>query len=402
MPNRFSVLVRSRAVFAIIMVSAACAVPATQAVPASNATQISRPERGAFVVHLGTDTVAVEQFTRTADRIEGRQIVRSPRTTIRDYVATLGADGTVSRFEVSFQRPGEAAPYVRGEIDFGADSAQVRIQQGDSTRTLRVAAPRGTVPSLGNSFALYEQAAMQARREGRDSVPIPALAVGAPAAGSITFRRLGSDSMIVTNIAGASRARVDEGGRLLGWDGRGSTIQVLVERTPAIDIDALAASFAARDQQGRALGVLSPMDSARATIDGASIEVVYGRPYKRGRVIFGGVVPWDQVWRTGANSATEFRTDRDLRMNGVTVPAGSYTLWTIPSPAGWKLIINKQTGQFGTEHDASQDLARIDMTRETPAQPIEQFTISIEPQGAGGVLKMGWDDTQVSVPFTVQ
>ncbi len=88
---------------------------------------------------------------------------------------------------------------------------------------------------------------------------------------------------------------------------------------------------------------LSPPDSVRATVAGAQIAIDYSRPSMRGRKIFGGVVPWNQVWRTGANLATRFTTSADLVMGGKTIPKGSYTLWTLPSPAGWQLIINKQT-----------------------------------------------------------
>ena len=113
------------------------------------------------------------------------------------------------------------------------------------------------------------------------------------------------------------------------------------------------------------------------------------------------LIPYGEVWRTGANAATGLTTDADLVMNGVTIPAGAYTLWTISTPQGTTLIVNTQTGQWGTEYKAENDLARIDMTRETVVQPSEQFTIAIAPQGEGGVLRMSWGTTQLRVPFTV-
>jgi len=114
------------------------------------------------------------------------------------------------------------------------------------------------------------------------------------------------------------------------------------------------------------------------------------------------VVPWDQVWRTGANEATAFTTSRDLIIGGTAVPAGSYTLWTVPSKGGWKLVINRQTGQWGTEYDAAQDFARIDIRTRPLSPAAEAFTIRLEPQGAGGVLRLQWADTEAYVPFTVK
>ena len=151
--------------------------------------------------------------------------------------------------------------------------------------------------------------------------------------------------------------------------------------------------------QGAGGRLLSPRDTTAQTIGDARLMVDYGRPSKRGREIFGGLVPWNQVWRTGANEATHFVTNKDLVIGGTTVPAGTYTLYSLPTPSGWKLIINKQTGQWGTEYDQEQDLARIDMTVEKRSPPLEQFTITIEPRGQGGVLRLAWDTTQASVPF---
>lgn len=117
----------------------------------------------------------------------------------------------------------------------------------------------------------------------------------------------------------------------------------------------------------------------------------------------GGLVPYGSVWRAGANEATSLVTEADLNIGGVKVPAGSYTLYALPGEGSWKLIINKQTGQFGTEYDESQDLARVDMTKTALTAPVEQFTISLKPSGADSAdLVMEWETTSVSVPVKRQ
>jgi hypothetical protein len=146
----------------------------------------------------------------------------------------------------------------------------------------------------------------------------------------------------------------------------------------------------------------SPHETAKATVGGATISVEYGRPYMRGRKIMGGLVPYGQVWRTGADAATTLTTSKALAIGGATVPAGKVTLYTLPAEAGWKLIINKQTGQWGTEYDQAQDLARVDLTKKALSAPVDQLTIAIEPAGDGGVLKISWETTELSVPFTVK
>ncbi len=135
---------------------------------------------------------------------------------------------------------------------------------------------------------------------------------------------------------------------------------------------------------------------------GADIFVDYGRPYMRGRVIMGGLVPYGEVWRTGANEATHLVTGADLRIGDTTVPAGTYTLYTIPAEDGWQLIVNRQTGQWGTQYDAGQDLARIPMRTTRMDEPVEQFTVRVDPRGEReGALVLEWENTRAEVPFTV-
>ena len=132
--------------------------------------------------------------------------------------------------------------------------------------------------------------------------------------------------------------------------------------------------------------------------DGKIVSIQYSRPSMRGRKIFGGLVPYDQVWRTGANAATSLKTDVALNIGGASVPAGSYTLYTLPGPNSWKLIINKQTEQWGTEYDNRQDLARVDMQLSQHSSPLEQFTISFDKTGGdSATLKLEWDTTIASV-----
>lgn len=156
---------------------------------------------------------------------------------------------------------------------------------------------------------------------------------------------------------------------------------------------------------------ISPPDVTGAVIGGNRVTVYYGRPYTKDpktgapRKIWGGLVPFGQVWRTGANEATMLVTQQPIDLGGATVPAGAVTLFTLPAEDGTaKLIISKQVGQWGTQYDEKQDLARVDLKKDTLPNAVDQFTMSVEkaPDGNGGVLKMMWENTQYSVPFTVK
>jgi len=143
----------------------------------------------------------------------------------------------------------------------------------------------------------------------------------------------------------------------------------------------------------------SPPATADVTLAGKQITIKYSRPSMKGRKIMGELVPYGQVWRTGANEATTLVTPVALRIGTADVPAGQYTLWTLPNQSGWKLIINKQTGQWGTDYDSAQDLARVDMQKSGLSQPVEQFLISWKKQSDKKAdLVLEWETTRVSVP----
>lgn len=142
----------------------------------------------------------------------------------------------------------------------------------------------------------------------------------------------------------------------------------------------------------------SPRDSASLDLEGARLAVNYGRPYRRGRTVIGGVVPYNEVWRTGANEVTTFTADADLVVGGADVPRGAYSLFSLPSRRQWLLIINKQTGQPGTEYDRALDLARVPLRKQTLRTPVEQFSIQLERTGEGiAVLRLLWEYTRLEV-----
>jgi hypothetical protein len=144
-----------------------------------------------------------------------------------------------------------------------------------------------------------------------------------------------------------------------------------------------------------------PSPAAKASCalpDGKSITVDYSSPRAKGRKIFGGLVPFGEVWRAGANEATTFVTTSDVMVGGSHVPAGSYTLFTIPNKDKWTLIISKKTGEWGIPYPgADSDFARVDMKASTLPSAVENFTIAFEKSGSGCSLRMDWETTRASI-----
>ena len=148
----------------------------------------------------------------------------------------------------------------------------------------------------------------------------------------------------------------------------------------------------------------SPADTVRFDKGGVKLEVAYSRPYKKGRVIFGGLVPFDEVWRTGANEAATFRTNKDLTVGGKKLPAGKYTLWTIPHEKRWEVIFNKKMYPWGIGRDgkasreAAADVVSVTVPVEVLPKEMEQFTITVQGDKVP-TLVFAWDRTRVSVPL---
>ena len=146
----------------------------------------------------------------------------------------------------------------------------------------------------------------------------------------------------------------------------------------------------------------SPPANASAIIDGNHITIDYYAPSMHDRKVMGGLVPYGQVWCTGANWATKITTEKDLDVNGLKLPKGSYSIWTLPNEKEWLLIINKQTGQFHLNYDQSQDFARVKMNLKTLSTPVETFKIEVASAGGSkGTLSLLWETTDAWVPITV-
>lgn len=147
---------------------------------------------------------------------------------------------------------------------------------------------------------------------------------------------------------------------------------------------------------------VSPMDVEfiRSENNAPMIRIIYSRPQKKGREIFGSLVPYNEVWRTGANEATEITLYEDMLVDGKPIEAGTYTLYTIPTEDQWTVIINEAVNVWGAyEYDTAMDVLRIQVPTEQTAAPVEAFSMTFQPIENGANLLMGWDDTYVEVPF---
>ncbi len=357
-----------------------------------------------FVTTLGRDTVALEHYVRTPTRLRGEIVLRAPHTVVYHYDVAFRPKGGLRRSTVELTEPGsKSGQRVRTTISVTGDTAVIGVHRsGYPALTFkRAVSPRvmpGLMTGFGSDFGLYisfgvYQAIAATLAPALHVVrDVPVIDV---ASGQLRMKHLVRRSPTDIDVdyfgIGWTHLTVDARGRIQSANASGTTEKTRSVRAGPVDIDSEVAAFVRRDREGHSMGELSPPASATARIGSTTVTIQYHSPRKRGRVILGNVVPFNQVWRTGANAATELTVDGPLTIGGTKIPAGTYTLWTIPEPNGATLIINGQHGQWGTDYDSTRDVARVPM-RVQRGQPIEQdFTISLSGTGANGELRMAWD-----------
>jgi hypothetical protein len=160
----------------------------------------------------------------------------------------------------------------------------------------------------------------------------------------------------------------------------------------------LVCAFAVAAQQDKSKRPSPPAQAKWDLGSGKAVTIDYSSPRAKGRKVYGELVPLGQVWRTGANEATTLVTPVDLTIGGTTVPAGSYTIFTVPNKDKWALVISKKTGEWGTDYPGqANDLTRVDMKVSTLPSPVENFTISLEKAGNGANLNIDWETTRASL-----
>lgn len=371
-----------------------------------NRPETYQPDAFAFVTLLGQDTLAVEDIRIEPGKVSVKAILRSPRLSFLTYEMSLGADYEMSSFSAAaWKTPGmqEEDLIEKYDITFSTDrdSLQMVLRSPDEIIVYNFSTASAVLPFLdmihwpfeilsGKMAAQQLTTLTQPMFSGRRTVNFEAT-------------KTGSDTLFIKHpTRGTMWSLVDEKGSILYLDAGSTTRKLKVYRTASVDYESLATQFLVSEEAGKGVGELSGRAETTASIGELNLTVDYGQPLKRGRALFGAIVPWGKRWRTGANKATHLYLDKAIQMRDLQVPAGEYTLFSIPEAEGGVLIINKQTGQNGQSYDEEQDLGRVSMEIGTLDTSVERFTIDAVETGTNqGQLRLMWGNTVFSVPFTV-
>jgi len=194
---------------------------------------------------------------------------------------------------------------------------------------------------------------------------------------------------------------LNERGKVDSIDAIGSSYNVKGTVVPYLNLDSIILLYAKREQQFGPVGYANKKrDSLQVAIGNSSIKVNYSRPAMRGRVIFGEVVPWNRFWRTGANEATKITINHPLNFNGKILPAGEYSIFTMPTQAGWTMMFNREANIWGTDYNPARDVLHVPMKVEQLREPVELMTIEVVPTAKGGAINVIWERIKASAHFT--
>ncbi|MEY4857433.1 MAG: hypothetical protein RLZZ97_2263 [Gemmatimonadota bacterium] len=355
-------------------------------------------QQASLVYRLGKDTVAIEQYTRTATGMTGEMVQRSGAAVARyQYTITLAKNGRPTTASIKrLNADGSLPPNTPSDTRFTvtADSIVRETVFADSTPRRAFAAKQAMINFPTFIYGPTELLAGLAKTKAAvDSLPALGLTGNLGLTG---ITSAGGDSVRLRGGAYAMLLRFDANQRLQSVDGSFTTNKSVGTRGSALDIVAIAKSM-------KPTGTLSLRETARGAFgQGGMVIVDYGRPSVRDRTVWGGtLVPFDTVWRTGANDATHLFTSRTLTMGDVVVPPGAYTLFVQHTRTGTWLLVNKQVGQWGTVYSAANDLGRVPMQMSATPSHVEEFTIVVRAINATrGAIEMSWGPGMMSVPFT--
>jgi Protein of unknown function (DUF2911) len=373
-----------------------------------------------FIARLGNDTVSVESITRRGNTVVIDGVDRFPRVRRRHTEIELGPGSTIRHLVMDIHTPSEPANQRERHVTADVTADSVHILQTDDAGKLRHefatngAVAMAHVPQMYSLYELYFDAAFARpaalKRVAGDTVQLRQFYIDRefdrfPLHHGVVRLLSGNRAEIQHDwLSGTGQATFDSTGRMLTYSGARTTYLVDVARLDSQpDIRGIADKWEALETAKGSVSELSPRDTVRSTIGNVSITIDYSRPHARGRVLIGNVIPYDRVWRTGANAATQFTTSAPIRLAGFQLAAGTYTLWTIPHQNGVDLIVNGQAGQWGTEYNGSRDVGKAPMQSATLSTPVDQFTISVTASDARhGTLTMEWGSFRWTAPIEVR
>lgn len=366
----------------------------------------TEPSESYLITKLGNDTLAIERILISEEgQVKADVLLRSPRTSLMSYSFSYDDSNIIKEMKSHDNTEvGAFTGLTNGSVmgttyEASGDSLIINTLGRSGPITYQVLNDRPLLPFIDMVHWPFDIAMQQAAKAKSDSIHQYMLS-GRRISDFIIHKVEDGKATLRHPSRGVMEVNTTKSGGLKKLDAKATTRKLIVNRVDKLDFDKVVERFVQSDKNGSPFGNLSGAIVSDFSFGGADFKVSYGSPSKRGRDIFGGIVSYGSLWRTGANRATHFKTSKAIEIEGKKIPAGEYTLFTIPEKDGGTLIINSQTGQNGRSYDESRDLLRTQMFRSNQNNITEQFTIKVVETSDGGAIQLIWDQTVYEVPFS--
>jgi hypothetical protein len=361
-------------------------------------------KKGCIIYTLGKDTTAIGNFELQGYDFSITVADLTGAVTVSKLRGSFFPNGELQAVEGNMYKPvaGKDSQLVYTyKLYYDSSSTFIETRRNNTVTTRKYPVKIMVTNSLGGYTLVYMPALLVnfAPRKNGDSVLSHHIVFNS--ARDFIIRKTGDRNFSIgSSVMGMFTLSLDKKGNLRSVDGIGTSWNIKGMVVSPINMDSVIMSNVAKDQARPHIPIANKQDSVQTVIGETAIKIRYSRPSVRGRVIFGEVVPYDRFWRTGADAATKLTLNKPVYFNGRELPAGEYSIFTMPSKNGWTIMFNKQANIWGTEYKAENDVLRVQMSVETLPETVELLTINVVPADKGGRIEVNWENLKASVPFS--
>lgn len=362
-------------------------------------------DNGYIIYTLGTDTTALGHYQLKGQDFAMTIVIRTPSLRVSKLKGTFFNNGELQYAEGTnyIPVPGKDSSIISSKLYYARDTTFLEVKRGKNITQQKYPLKTMLANSLGSYTLVFMPPLLAhfAPKKIGDSVLSTHLVLGSARKFVITKVK---KRMITTSsqVMGMFKLLYDNKGRLQFVDAIGSSWNLRGTLIPYLNMDSVIATSIKKEQPNQSVAVINRLDSVQTTINSTVIKIRYSRPLMRGRLIFGEVVPWNRVWRTGANAATKITISEPLYFDGKELPAGEYSIFTRPTQEGWTMMFNKEANIWGTEYNPEFDVLRISMKVDHLKEPVELMTIEVVSKGKSNLMNVIWEKLKASVSFTTK
>jgi hypothetical protein len=362
--------------------------------------------KGSLIYNLGPDTSAIGNFELNGNEFMLTVVSMSPDVNVSKLKGTFFPDGQLIHVEGNNYVPakGKDSLNYAYNLSYERDTTFIETASRNRKGIRKYPVKIMVANNLGGDALVFMPALLVNFAPEKIGDSIVSSHIVFNSARKFIIKRTGSNKVLLgSSVMGMFTIYLDQDGKIKSVDGIGTSFNIKGTTGRYLNIDSVIAAHINHQHLHPRLAVINKPDSAKSVINTTQVKITYSRPSVRGRVIFGEVVPWNKIWRTGADASTKILLSKPLYFNGRELPAGSYSIFTLPAKNGWTLIFNKQSDIWGTEHNPDYDVLKVPMVTQPLNTPVELLTFSVAQSGENqGIISVSWDNLRASVGFTTK